>query len=88
MTSSDSSEAVQLHQATVISSIDIPQFTYLEVKQNNQTRWLAASTIAAKKGDVIQFDTGSTLSDFHSKALDRTFASISFVNRVTIVKGK
>jgi hypothetical protein len=75
----------QTQKATVISTINIPEFTYLEVKQNNQKRWLAASSIAAKKGDLIQFDNGSTISDFHSKKLDRTFSSMTFVNNAVIV---
>jgi hypothetical protein len=88
MTSSDTSDVVQTQKATVISTINIPQFTYLEVKQDNQTRWLATSTNSAKKGDVVQFDNGSTMENFKSKALNRTFPSITFVNRVTIVNGK
>lgn len=75
-------------KATVVSVIDIPQFTYLEVKQNKQTRWLASKTIAAKKGDVIQFDEGSTMTDFNSKSLNRSFPSITFINQATIVKRK
>jgi hypothetical protein len=85
---SDESEVLQTQQATVVSVINIPQFTYLEIKQNNQTRWLATSTIAAKKGDVIKFDSGSTMDNFKSKALNRTFPSITFVNRVTVINGK
>lgn len=78
---------VQLTQkATVISTLDVPQFTYIEVKQGNQTRWLAASTVAVKKGDVIQFDNGATMENFNSKTLNRTFPSITFVNRVTVAK--
>jgi hypothetical protein len=84
---SPSSGAELTQKATVISSQDVPQFTYLEVKQGDQTRWLAASTIAVKKGDVIQFDNGSTMTNFTSKTLNRTFPSITFVNRVTVVNG-
>lgn len=87
-TMSGAPEVEQTLQATVISSIDIPQFTYLEVKQNNQTRWLATSTIAVKKGDVIQFDAGSTMTNFNSKALNRTFPSITFVNHANIANSK
>jgi hypothetical protein len=86
--SSGESDVLQTQQATVLNVINIPQFTYLEVQQDNQTRWLATSTIAAKKGDVIKFDSGSTMSNFTSKALNRTFPSITFVNRVTVTKGK
>lgn len=87
-TSSDTSDVIQSQSATVVSVINITQFTYLEVTQNNQKRWLATSTNAAKKGDVIKFDEGSTMDNFKSKALNRTFPSITFVNRVTIIKGK
>lgn len=81
-------EVVQTETATVVSTIDVLEFTYLEVKQNNQTRWLASQTIAAKKGDVIQFDAGSTIQDFKSKALNRSFPGMTFVDHATIVKAK
>jgi hypothetical protein len=70
----------------VISAIDIPQFTYLAVNQNNQTRWLAASTIAVKKGDVVQFDNGTTIIGFNSKILKRDFPNMTFVNNISINK--
>ena len=82
------SKVEQTQKATVVSAIDIPQFTYIEVKQNNQIRWLASKTVTTKKGDVIQFDRGETVENFSSKALNRTFPSITFVNRATIVKDK
>jgi hypothetical protein len=87
-TPSNAPNVEQTQKATVVSTIDIPQFTYLEVTQDKQTRWLAAATIAAKKGDVIQFDRGETVTNFNSKALNRTFASITFVNKVNIVIAK
>jgi len=82
----DATEAAQTQTATVISTIDIPQFTYIEVKQNNQIRWLAAATLAAKKGDIIEFDAGSTIPDFKSKILNRSFPGMTFVNHVTVKK--
>ena len=87
-TSSDESHVDLTQNATVISTIDIPQFTYIEVKQNNQTRWLASRTVAIKKGDAIQFDHGETVEDFNSKALHRTFPSITFINHVAVAKNK
>jgi hypothetical protein len=88
MPPSDRTDVELTQKATVISTQDVPQFTYLEVKQGDQTRWLAASTIAVKKGDVIQFDNGSTMLNFSSKTLNRTFPSITFVNRVVVAKGE
>jgi hypothetical protein len=71
-------------QGTVLSSIDVPQYTYIEVRQDKQTRWLAASTVAVKKGDVIRFDNGMPMANFYSKTLKRSFPSISFVNKVEV----
>jgi hypothetical protein len=75
-------------KAKVLSTIDAAQYTYLEVTQNKKTLWLAAATVAAKKGDVIRFDDGMVMTNFHSKTLNRTFPSVTFVNRVVITNEK
>ncbi len=75
-------------KAKVVSAIDAAPYTYLEVTQNKKTLWLAANAIAAKKGDVIRFDNGMVMNNFHSKTLNRTFPSVLFVNRVVITKEK
>ena len=80
---------MQLPQkARVISAIDAAPYTYLEVMQNKKTLWLAANAVPAKKGDVIRFDNGMVMTDFHSKTLNRTFPSVLFVSRVVVTKEK
>ena len=80
-------ETFQMQKGMVVSVINIPEFTYLEVSHDNQTRWIvAASVVEVKKGDVIEFDSGTTVKNFTSKTLNRTFPSIAFVNHVNIVK--
>lgn len=77
--------AVQLtQQATVLSTISVPQYTYIEAAQGKKTLWLAANSINVKKGDIIRFDEGMVMTNFYSKTLKRTFPSISFVNNVAI----
>ena len=76
----------QMQRATVISSIDVPQFTYLEVDQDGKTRWLASTTIAVKKGDTIDYIEDSTMNNFTSKTLNKTFDSLTFVNHAEVVK--
>ena len=71
-------------KAKVLDVINVPQYTYLEVSQGKETRWLAAPTVAVNKGDIIRFDNGLLMANFHSNGLDRTFPSISFVNSVEI----
>jgi hypothetical protein len=72
----------------VLSAIDVPQYTYLEVVQNKKTFWIAGPTVAAKKGDMIRFNDGMAMTNFHSKTLNRTFPSISFVKNVVVTKEK
>lgn len=81
--------AAQLpEKGKVLSVIDVPQYKYLEVTRNKRTFWIAGSTVAAKKGDVIRFDKGMVMGNFHSKTLNRDFPDISFVNQVVITKEK
>jgi len=79
-------ENEDMQTATVISVIDIPQFSYIEISQNHEVRWIATSSLAAKEGDIIEFDGGSTMENFTSKTLDRTFPSMTFVNNASIKK--
>ena len=83
-----SSAAPLTHKAKVLSFTDVPQYTYLEVSENNKTTWIAAPTVAVKKGDVVRFDDGMTMKDFHSKSLNRDFKTILFVNEVVVSKDK
>ena len=81
-------EAQLPQKAKVLSTIDAAPYTYLEVTQNKKTLWLAANAVPAKKGDVIRFDDGMVMTNFHSKTLNRTFPSVTFVSRVVITKEK
>ena len=72
----------------VLSSIDAAGYTYLEVTQNKKTLWIAGTKVAVKKGDVIRFDDGMEMKNFNSKALNRTFPSVTFVSHVVVTKEK
>lgn len=71
-------------QGTVLSSIDVPSYTYIEVRQGKESRWLAAASVKVKKGDTVHFDNGMQMTNFYSKTLKRSFPSISFVNKVEV----
>lgn len=77
-----------MQSGKVKSLIDVPSYTYIEVSQGNRTIWLAASTVAVKKGDTIQFDNGMVMTNFFSKSLKRSFPSIYFVNSVVVANGR
>jgi hypothetical protein len=75
-------------KAKVLSTIPAPPYVYIEVRQNNKSAWLAANALPLKKGDVIRFDDGMVMTNFHSRTLNRTFPSVLFVNRVVVTKEK
>ena len=79
-------EAQLPQKGKVLSAIDVPQYTYIEVEQNKKPLWIAAPTISVKKGDVIRFSDGMVMTDFFSKTLKRSFPRISFVDQVVISK--
>ena len=80
--------AILANAGKVLSTINVPSYTYLEVSQDKKTLWVAASTVAVKKGDVVRFDDGMVMNNFYSKTLKRTFPSIVFVNKLVVDKGK
>lgn len=88
MPSKASQAGVLTQTAKVISTINVPSYTYIEASQGSKTIWLAASTVAVKKGDAIRFDDGMVMNNFYSKGLKRTFPSIYFVNKVVVASAK
>lgn len=81
-------DAELTEKGKVLSAIDANEYTYIEVEQDKKTLWLAAPTVAVKKGNVVRFEDGAVMTDFRSKLLDRTFPSIMFVSRVVIADEK
>ena len=73
-----------VNQGRVLSAIDVSQYTYIEVMQNQKPMWLATTTTAVKKDDVIRFEDGVNMTNFYSNALKRTFPVISFVGTVVV----
>ncbi len=81
-------EAQLPQKGKVVSAIAAPPYVYIEAMQDKKTVWLAANAVPVKKGDVIRFDNGMVMSNFHSKTLNRTFPSVLFVNQVVVSKEK
>lgn len=71
-------------QASVLTTINVPKYTYIEVLQDKKTRWLASTTTTVKKGDTIRFDQGMVMTNFYSKRLKRTFPNIAFVENMEV----
>lgn len=81
-------DAALTQKGKVISSLDANEYTYIEVAQGKETLWLAAPTVAVKKNAVVRFEDGAVMTNFRSKLLNRTFASVMFVSRVVVTNEK
>ena len=81
-------QAMLTQTGKVVSAIDVPTYTYVEVSQGSKTIWLAATTTPVKKGDTVRFDDGMVMTNFYSKSLKRSFPSILFVSHLVVDKGK
>ncbi len=68
----------------VVETLDVANYTYVQFKQGAKSSWMATNKIDVKKGDVVSFEGGQVMHNFHSKTLNRTFEAIYFVNDVTV----
>lgn len=77
--------APQLVEGVVISAQDAGGYSYIEVKTEAGNTWLAGPATPLKAGDKVQYEVGAVMNNFSSRALNRTFPSIIFVDRVNVV---
>lgn len=77
--------APQLSEGTVVSLQDAGGYSYIEVSGAAGNVWLAAPMTKLKVGDKLRYENGGEMRNFSSRALNRTFPSIVFVDRVTVV---
>ena len=64
-----------------------PPYTYIEATdEKGQKTWLALPQMKVKVGDTIEYPDSPPMTNFHSKALNRTFDKLSMVPGIRIVK--
>lgn len=75
--------AANNHKVVVEEALQAPDYTYLQVTENGEEKWLAVSKTQAKEGDVLYYASGLEMKNFESKKLKRTFPTIYFVNQIS-----
>ena len=73
-------KSTNLASGTVIESIDAAGYTYVQVESNAENIWLAGPKTTITQGGSIDVNTRAPMRNFHSKALDRDFPVIYFVD--------
>ncbi len=72
------------YEGKVVSTMDVGNYTYVELENNGQKSWAAGPVTSVKPGDMIVLGDGAIMTDFHSKGLDRTFKSILFTGKIRV----
>ncbi|MFA8434675.1 MAG: hypothetical protein ACEPOZ_09180 [Marinifilaceae bacterium] len=68
---------------TVLEVLQANSYTYLNLKESNKTYWVAIPKKEVKVGDKVYHEQGLEMTNFKSKDLQRTFASIYFLQGVS-----
>ncbi|MBT3819182.1 MAG: hypothetical protein HOG06_07600 [Lentimicrobiaceae bacterium] len=63
--------------------IQTTNYTYCFVNTNNTDYWIAISKLNINEGEVIYYNKGLEMLNFHSKELDRTFSVVYFVQKAS-----
>ncbi len=71
-----------IHKAEILKFQDVPQYTYLFVKEGDSEFWIAVTTTNVNAGETVYFSNPLEMRNFHSSALDTTFETILFVNSI------
>ena len=64
----------------VIDQVNSGSYSYLQLKENDNLYWVAVPTMKIENGESIYFSQYMEMKDFKSETLNRTFASVLFVN--------
>jgi len=64
--------------------IQTKAYSYIRVTKGITEQWLAGSRDEYNVGDLVEYSRGTTMANFHSSTLDRTFPSIIFVEHLRL----
>jgi hypothetical protein len=67
----------------VIEVVQANQYTYIQVLEGSEIKWMAVTRQEISKGETYFYDSALPMNNFHSKELDRTFEVIYFVNTIS-----
>ncbi|SFN71470.1 hypothetical protein SAMN05216332_101316 [Nitrosospira briensis] len=83
--SANAATGMPANEGKVLSTLDAPGYTYMELANTEKRFWIAAPTTRVKAGDRVRFEQSLVMKNFNSKTLNRTFDEIIFVNSATVI---
>lgn len=79
----DNKTQPDIHTAVVLEVLQAGQYTYLRVKEGEAELWLAVTAISAEVGKTYYYKDGMEMTNFHSKELNRDFATVYFIDAIS-----
>lgn len=74
-----------IHKGKVTFTQNAGGYSYIKVRESGKEEWLAALPMKVSVGDEIEYTCGDVMSNFQSKAMNKTFESIRFVSRIHVI---
>jgi hypothetical protein len=68
----------------VVQTMDVNQYTYMEIDTGNGLVWVAGPVTKVAVGDAVEVPSGIQMANFRSTTLDRTFESIRLVSAIRV----
>jgi hypothetical protein len=68
----------------VTQTMDVTQYTYVEIDTSDGLVWVAGPVTEVKVGDAVEVSGGIQMVNFHSSTLDRTFDKIHLVSAIRV----
>ncbi|QDZ90283.1 NrfJ [Shewanella decolorationis] len=71
-----------VHEGTVVDTMNGGGYTYVQIKEADNTFWAAGPEAEVKKGDKVAVVEQMWMNQFTSKTLNRTFDKLLFVGQI------
>jgi hypothetical protein len=78
VTPSSGGKAATANSGKIIETMNSGGYTYILVDAGTAKTWVALPETSVKVGDTVHYTEGMLMQNFHSKTLNRTFASLVF----------
>lgn len=72
-----------IHKVVAQEVLHVKEYSYVRVTENDVEKWLAAPITAVVTGQTYYHGDAMEMQNFYSKELDRTFTSISFIEKLS-----
>ena len=69
---------------TAMQTMDVSQYTYVEIDTGKGLAWVAGPLTKVNVGDTVEATNGIPMIDFRSTTLDRTFDEIHLVSAIRV----